>query len=95
MKQLRKAKFQLEFVQKSVPELQNILSETQRELEAQKFGSRRQKEVVRNFIFSLFLWSPFYFFYSFIILPIKFNKSYFYKIKKVGRHESRDGHSDE
>lgn len=48
MKQLRKAKFQLEVVQKSVPELQNVLAEIQRELESQKVKSKRQAEVVRK-----------------------------------------------
>ena len=46
MKQLRKAKYQLEFIQKSVPELQNIMSDTQRELEAQKTRAKQQKGVV-------------------------------------------------
>ena len=46
MKQLRKAKYQLEFVQKSVPELQNIMADTARELEAQKERAKQQKQVV-------------------------------------------------
>lgn len=46
MKALRKAKFQYEFVQKSVPELQNMLADIQRDLEGQKQKAKQQMEVV-------------------------------------------------